>query len=84
MTDREFSRREREILEGLASEAGFEQAQVRLGEMLGFHAGKREVDASPDPWWVVDDMCFVFEDHAGAKNDVLDATKARQAFSHPN
>jgi hypothetical protein len=52
--------------------------------MLGFSAGKRESDASPDPWWVADDLCFVFEDHAGATNDVLDATKARQVFSHPN
>jgi hypothetical protein len=84
VTDREFNKREREILEGLASKDGFEQAQVRLGEMLGFHAGKREVDASPDPWWAIGDLCFVFEDHAGATNDVLDATKARQAFSHPN
>ena len=84
VTNREFNKREMEILQGLASSEGFEQAQVRLGEMLGFHAGKREVDASPDPWWVVDDLCFVFEDHAGATNDVLDATKARQAASHPN
>ena len=84
VTDREFNKREQEILNGIASKEGFEQAQVRLGEMLGFHAGKREVDGSPDPWWVADDLCFVFEDHAGATNDVLDATKARQAFSHPN
>jgi len=84
VTDRAFNRHEREILEGLASPGQFEQAQVRLGEMLGFQAGKREVDALPDPWWAVDDLCFVFEDHAGATNDVLDATKARQAFSHPN
>ncbi|EMF5686530.1 hypothetical protein V3955_004858, partial [Escherichia coli] len=28
--------------------------------------------------------CFVFEDHANAKNNILDATKARQASSHPN
>ncbi|TBN38632.1 DEAD/DEAH box helicase [Paracoccus subflavus] len=84
VTDRKFNERERDILHGLASSEGFEQAQVRLGEMLGFSAGKREVDASPDPWWVADDLCFVFEDHAGASNDVLDATKARQAASHPN
>lgn len=84
VTDRDFNKREQEILQGLASKDGFEQAQVRLGEMLGFVAGKREVDASPDPWWAADDLCLVFEDHAGATNDVLDATKARQAFSHPN
>lgn len=84
VTDQKFNKRERLILEGLGSEKDFEQAQVLMGEMLGFNAGKREVDASPDPWWAVGDLCFVFEDHAGATNDVLDATKARQAFSHPN
>ncbi len=84
VTDREYSKRERDILEGLASVDAFEQAHVKLGEMLGFHAGKRESDASPDPWWVADDLCFVFEDHADATNDVLDASKARQVFSHPN
>lgn len=84
VTDRKFNKHEREILEGLASTDSFEHAQVRLGELLGFRAGKRETDASPDPWWTIEDMCFVFEDHAGATNDVLDATKARQVFSHPN
>ena len=84
LTDRDYNKHEKEILEGLASSEDFEQAHVRLGEMLGFHSGKREVDASPDPWWTLGDLCFVFEDHAGATNDVLDATKARQVFSHPN
>ena len=64
----------------------FEQAQVLLGEHLGFAAGKRESDAAPDPWWLVGDVAFVFEDHANAKGDtaVIDATKARQAGSHPD
>lgn len=83
--DRTFARREREILDGLANEGGFEQAQVKLGELLGFDAGKIETDASPDPWWIADNLCLVFEDHAGAESDsVLDATKARQASTHPN
>ena len=84
VTDREFNKRDREIIEGLASPDAFEQAHVRLGELLGFDAGKRESDASPDPWWAAGDICFVFEDHAGATNDTLDATKARQVASHPN
>jgi hypothetical protein len=86
--DRAFSREEKFILDGLASEnhREFEQAQVRLGRMLGFDADKTEEDATPDPWWMSDDsLCFVFEDHSDAKpKSSLDATKARQAASHPN
>ena len=82
--DRSFDRREKEILEGLASAKDFENAHRMLGEMLGFESGKRESDASPDPWWIAGKICFVFEDHADAKSSSsLDATKARQVASHP-
>ncbi|MCA1367218.1 DEAD/DEAH box helicase [Bradyrhizobium sp. BRP14] len=83
--NRAFSAREKEIREGLANGASFEQAQLKLGEHLGFEAGNREDDASPDPWWRIGDFVIVFEDHANAKADsALDATKARQAASHPD
>ena len=84
--NRSFSAQENAIREGLQSGESFEQAQVLLGEHLGFSAGKREVDASPDPWWMVGDVVIVFEDHANAKGEatVIDATKARQAASHPD
>jgi hypothetical protein len=82
--DRAFSAREKEILDGLAGEENFERAHVLLGRTLGFVADKRETDASPDPWWLSGGICLVFEDHAGAKNDLLDATKARQVATHPN
>lgn len=85
--DRAFAKREKQILEGLSStEKGpFEQAHKLLGEMLGFDAGKEEVDGSPDPWWIAGTLCLVFEDHAGAQaGSALDVTKARQAASHPN
>lgn len=84
--NRGFSAREKEIREGLKDGDRFEQAQVLLGEHLGFSAGKRESDASPDPWWIVSGIALVFEDHANAKGDtaVIDATKARQAASHPD
>jgi hypothetical protein len=83
--NRAFSAREREIREGLASGENFEAAQVLLGEHIGFEAGKKEEDASPDPWWRVGEFAFVFEDHANAgAGAVIDATKARQAASHPD
>lgn len=84
--NRYFSARENQIREGLSEGKYFEQAQVMLGEHLGFTAGKREDDASPDPWWIIGDIAFVFEDHANAKGQtsVIDATKARQAGSHPD
>lgn len=84
--NRQFTAREKEIREGLKDGDGFEQAQVLLGEHLGYSAGKRERDASPDPWWIVGNIALVFEDHANAKGDTstIDATKARQAASHPD
>lgn len=84
--NRTFSKREKEIRDGLKDENLFESAQVLLGEHLGFSAGKQESDASPDPWWMIGDLVIVFEDHAGANAEtaVIDATKARQAASHPD
>lgn len=84
--NRAFSAREKEIREGLKDGDNFEQAQLLLGEHLGFSSGKREVDASPDPWWLVGNIAIVFEDHANANGEtsIIDATKARQAASHPD
>ena len=83
--NRDFSSRERDIREGLKSGKDFEAAQVLLGQHVGFAAGKRETDASPDPWWQAGDVVIVFEDHANAGADaVIDAKKARQAASHPD
>lgn len=84
--DRQFDKKEREILDGLASaDSGpFENAHKQLGELLGYVAGNDESDAAPDPWWISGKTCFVFEDHSGAQDtSALSATKARQAGSHP-
>lgn len=81
--ERKYAALEREILEGLESAVSFEQAQLKLGKLLGFNASKVETDASPDPWWRSSGICLVFEDHVAAENGVVDATKARQAASHP-
>jgi hypothetical protein len=49
-----------------------------------FRAGKHESDASPDPWWIAGNYCFVFEDHSDAKpTSTLGADKARQVAGHP-
>jgi len=81
--DRSFALREKDILEGLESERSFEQAHKQLGEIIGFEAGKVEEEGSPDPWWIVGDVCLVFEDHAGAKDSsIIDVKKARQVSSH--
>ena len=84
--DRRFAKQEKEILDGVQSEKSslFENAHKLLGGILGFETGNRETDGSPDPWWIAGDTCFVFEDHAAAKNSsVLDVRKARQVASHP-
>jgi len=84
MHERKYSQKERKVREGLNSEEGFEEAHRLLGELLGFESRKVEDDASPDPWWQIGDLCFVFEDHANAENDTLSPTKARQVSTHPN
>lgn len=82
--DRAFAAREKEILDGLSTEDGFEQAQKLLGELVGFDSGKIEGEGSPDPWWIAGNLCLVFEDYVGAKQDSqIDITKARQVSSHP-
>jgi hypothetical protein len=83
--DRQFAKVEKEILDGLRDPATFEQAQVGLGNLLGFVAGKVEAEGSPDPWWISGAECIVFEDYVNTTSDgELDVRKARQAASHPN
>lgn len=82
--NRDFNAFEAKVRELLADGKTFEEGQKLLGQHIGFEVGKVESDASPDPWWLVDDVVIVFEDHANAKgaSTVIDATKARQAASH--
>jgi len=86
--NREFTRVEKLILNNLeaGSSAKFEEAHVKLGEVLGFEAGNVETSGAPDPWWIVDEnLCFIFEDHSDASPDSnLHLEKARQIATHPN
>ena len=80
-----FSQEEKNILEGVVGKKAkqFEDAQRRLGLLLGYDADKSPQEAAPDPWWIANrKLCFVFEDHSFATTDMLDTTKARQTASH--
>lgn len=85
---RKYTAEEKLILEGLSAGDAprFEEAQRRLGLLLGFVAGNSDEQGAPDPWWQIDGArCLVFEDHSDAKPEsCLDAKKARQAALHPN
>ncbi|HAT1597528.1 TPA: DEAD/DEAH box helicase [Legionella pneumophila] len=83
LNKRKLVKKEKEIRENISSSERFEYAHELLGKHLGFDVGKREEDASPDPWWQIGNICFVFEDHAGAESDTLNANKARQVSGHP-
>jgi hypothetical protein len=86
-TDQKFAREEAFIRQNLtkADSGSFEQAQERLGRLLGYEAGNLESTGSPDPWWIADEsLCLIFEDHSNAVSDFIDVKKARQVSSHPN
>jgi Helicase C-terminal domain/Type III restriction enzyme, res subunit len=85
-----YSVEEKAILDGIqASNAGrFEDAQCRLGQLLGLKVGNSDENGAPDPWWILGHgKCVVFEDHSGARGEEhqeLGAKKARQVAMHPN
>lgn len=85
---RRFAVEEKAIIEGISQgdADSFEEAQRRLGLLLGFVADNSQDQGAPDPWWILDvGHCLVFEDHSDAKPEsTLDAKKARQAAMHPN
>ncbi|SWN03030.1 DEAD/DEAH box helicase [Klebsiella pneumoniae] len=82
--DRDFAKLERSILSGLLRPETFENAQKELGTLLGFNSGKIESEGSPDPWWIAESQCIVFEDYVNTTDGTLSVTKARQATSHPD
>ncbi len=86
--DSSFAKEEKFILKNLESGKSrqFEEAHMKLGEILGFDAGNIETPGAPDPWWIVDEnLCFIFEDHSDADpSSSLSVTKSRQVATHPN
>ena len=86
-SNRKYDKEEKFILDGILTGDAkeFEEAQKRLGILIGFEAGNVESDASPDPWWMLSEkLCVVFEDHSEGTKEFFDATKARQATTHDN
>ena len=84
-----FERDAQQILAGIDSDDdsdAFEEAQRRLGELLGFDAGNSNADATPDPWWISDgQVCLVFEDKNDSKPETpVSVKQIRQAASHPD
>ncbi len=75
------------IREGLSSKESkpFEEAQVKLGQLLGFVAGNTEGSGDPDPWWIFGRQGVVFEDYtATGDNPVVSKEKTLQAKAHPD
>ena len=63
----------------------FEEAQVRLGSLLGFRSYNSEDSGAPDPWWVSGQSGIVFEDYTATKdNPVISKGKVLQAKGHPD
>ncbi|SHJ16543.1 Helicase C-terminal domain-containing protein [Malonomonas rubra DSM 5091] len=75
------------IRDGLASSESkpFEEAQVKLGRILGFESGNTERSGDPDPWWIFGRQGIVFEDYtATGDNPVVSKDKTLQAKAHPD
>jgi len=63
----------------------FEEAQVKLGRLLGFESGNTEQSGDPDPWWIFGRQGVVFEDYtATGENPVVSKEKTLQAKAHPD
>ena len=83
--DVKFEPRVKRVLDGLNGEpADFENAQIELGNLLGYEAGKLNVQGAPDPHWQADkSLVVVFEDHSdGDPGGTLSIGKARQVAGH--
>jgi hypothetical protein len=75
------------IRSGLAAHDSklFEEAQVKLGRLLGFYSDNSNDQGAPDPWWVFGNTGIVFEDYTGTGNNpVISKDKVLQASGHPN
>jgi len=75
------------IRDGLSSTQSqpFEEAQVKIGLLLGFIAGKTENSGDPDPWWIIGKEGIVFEDYtATGEKPIISKEKTLQAKAHPD
>jgi len=76
------------IRTGLSSSGNaktFENAQVMLGKLLGYHASNSDDQGAPDPWWIFGNQGIVFEDYTDTgENPVISKDKVLQASGHQN
>jgi hypothetical protein len=75
------------IRDGLASSESkpFEEAQVKLGRLIGFESSNTERPGDPDPWWVFGRIEIVFEDYTATGNKpIVSKKKTLQAKAHPD
>ncbi len=74
------------IRDELNVEEKIEDAQVKIGELLGFKSEKKKGSATPDPYWISQNsLVIVFEDKIYEDIDKpIPPSDIRQALSHKN
>ena len=84
ISNQKYDKKEKEIREKLKNPDTFEYAHKELGNLLGFISNNEESPGAPDPWWICENKCIVFEDYVNTTTEQsLSITKVRQAISHP-
>ena len=86
-TSKKLERKFKSIRDGLLSLDAdeYENAQVILGELLGYISRNSNEDSAPDPWWVLSDKKgLVFEDYTATtgENPRVGKGKIIQAKGH--
>lgn len=75
------------ILENLTDEGDnngkkFEKGHEELGKVLGYISKNINTDGSPDPYWIIADMCFVSEDKIYKSEKEIPINDAREVATH--
>lgn len=60
----------------------FEQGHMELGRMLGYISKNVNTDGSPDPYWIIGDMCIVSEDKIYKSEKEIPICDAREVSTH--
>ena len=60
----------------------FEKGHEELGKVLGYISKNINTDGSPDPYWIIADMCFVSEDKIYKSEKEIPINDAREVATH--